>query len=391
MLRLHLSLLLCLIAIAAEVNAQAPAFEPSVSLLDGQSLPLAEISIAGGKVTGMGLPDKLTLDDLRQINVAAVTAPTNDKAGIHLRLIGGGLIRASSLTIENDVCQVGIAASEEKLGIPLERVRAIRFDPALKSEAIDKAIAAPSAEADRIFVKVEEAVESIAGITVALSDSDLKVQIEGAEQTIPRSRLVAIAVTQPRGEDELPHATVTLRDGSTLPGEIQSLADGKLTLAMPPGGKVEIPWAAVASVTIRSRRVAYLSDLKPTTLEQRSIAFLDIPWKRDRSVMGRPLTLGNRTFEKGIGVHAASKLTFDAAGDYDELASEIGIDSETGGKGTACFPCWPMASVFSKRVKGTDPPTPLRIEIRGKKEITLVVEAGEGSTWRTMPTGATCG
>lgn len=379
MLRLHLFLLLGLTAVAAEIDAQVPAFEPSVTLLDGQSLPIAGISIAGGKVTGDGLPENLTLDDLRQIHVAQPAPSASSQAGIHLQLAGGGLVRASSLTIENDVCRVATIASEEKLGIPLERVRAIRFDPALKNDAIDKAISAPSAETDRVFVKVGEAVESVAGITVGLTENDLQVQIEGADQTIPRSRLVAIAVTQPSGEDELPFATVTLKDGSTLPGEIESLADGKLTLAMPPGGKVEIPWSAVASVGVRSRRIAYLSDLKPTAVEQQSIAFLDLPWRRDRSVMGRTLTIAGRTFEKGIGVHATSRLTFEAGGQYDELAAEIGIDAETSGKGDCVFSVVADGeSLFSQRVKGTDPPRPIRVDIRGKQEVTLVVEAGEG-------------
>src|SRR5688500_16671070 len=99
MLRLHLFLLLGLTAVAAEIDPQAPAFEPSVTLLDGQSLPIAGISIAGGKVTGDGLPENLTLDDLRQIHVAQPAPPASSQAGIHLQLAGGGLVRASSLTI----------------------------------------------------------------------------------------------------------------------------------------------------------------------------------------------------------------------------------------------------------------------------------------------------
>src|SRR5688572_20533677 len=179
MSRLTLASLLVVLALARFAAAQAPPFQPSIFLLDGQTLPLKDLAISSGKVSGDGLPINLALDDLRQIIVAPVATPASSKSGIHLQLAGGGLVRASSLTIENDVCQIAVAACEEKLGIPLERVRAIRFDPAFKSEAIDEAIAAPSAEADRIFVKVGEAVESVAGITVGLSDSDLKAQIDG--------------------------------------------------------------------------------------------------------------------------------------------------------------------------------------------------------------------
>src|SRR5687768_622812 len=115
MLRFHLSLLFILFAIAQVAKAQGPTFKPSISLLDGQSLPLTEIAIAGGKVTGDGLPENLTLDDLRQIIVAPAAPSASNQAGIHLQLAGGGLIRASSVTIENDVCQVAAAASDDKL------------------------------------------------------------------------------------------------------------------------------------------------------------------------------------------------------------------------------------------------------------------------------------
>ncbi|MEX2026603.1 MAG: NPCBM/NEW2 domain-containing protein, partial [Pirellulaceae bacterium] len=108
-------------------------------------------------------------------------------------------------------------------------------------------------------------------------------------------------------------------------------------------------------------------------------AFLDVPWRRDRSVMGRTLKLAGRTFEKGIGVHATSRLTFDAGGKYDELAAEIGIDAETGGKGDCVFSVLADGeALFTKRVRGTDAPQSIRIPIAGKQEVTLVVESGEG-------------
>src|SRR5688500_7673134 len=114
MLRFHLSLLFILFAIAHVAKAQGPTFKPSISLLDGQSLPLKEMTIAGGKVAGDGLPENLALDDLRQINVAQPAPPPSGWAGIHLQLAGGGLVLASSLTIENDVCQVATAASGQR-------------------------------------------------------------------------------------------------------------------------------------------------------------------------------------------------------------------------------------------------------------------------------------
>src|SRR5688572_2607211 len=98
MSRLTLAAFVLFLTVIGNSSAQTAPFQPSISLLDGQNLPLTEISIADGKVTGQGLRENLALDDLRQINVAPATAPTGAKSGIHLQLVGGGLARASSLT-----------------------------------------------------------------------------------------------------------------------------------------------------------------------------------------------------------------------------------------------------------------------------------------------------
>jgi len=96
-------------------------------------------------------------------------------------------------------------------------------------------------------------------------------------------------------------------------------------------------------------------------------------------VQGRTLTLGQRTFEKGIGCHAECRLTFAAEGKWDVLAAVIGIDAETMGKGDCIFTVLADGeSVFTRRVKGTDPPQEIQVEIPRAKRVTLLVEAGAG-------------
>jgi hypothetical protein len=354
--------------------AQEPPFKPSVILLDGQSLPLADVAIDEGQVSGSGLPAGLEIDDLREMRVAPVAA-SRDKPGIQVVLVGGGRLSALSLTIADDKCRLS-AVYAQGLIIPLERVRAIRLD-ASPLESFDKAIAAPPADLDRIFLRIDDKVESAGGVTVGMTDEEFLFDVEGTTRKVPRSRLYGIVVAQPNAADEPPYVLITLRDGSTLPGRIEKLAGGTLTLDV--GASVDVPWSAVAGVSIRSRRIAYLSELKPIEVQQRSIAVIEMPWQRDRSVMGRTLTLAGRTFAKGIGVHAMSRLTFDTGEGYDELAAVIGIDAETGGKGDCIFTVLADGEVlYSRRMKGTDPPQELKLDIRGKKQVTLLVEAGAG-------------
>jgi hypothetical protein len=100
-------------------------------------------------------------------------------------------------------------------------------------------------------------------------------------------------------------------------------------------------------------------------------------WQRDKSVMGKPLTLGSRVFEKGIGVHARSSLTYAAEGKYDLLVAVIGIDAETGGKGDCIFTVLGDGQpLFTQRMKGVDAAQEVSVPIDGIQDIVLVVEPG---------------
>jgi hypothetical protein len=47
----------------------------------------------------------------------------------------------------------------------------------------------------------------------------------------------------------------------------------------------------------------------------------------NKSVMGKPLAIGNRSFEHGFGTHAPGELLFDLAGEYERFESWVGVDA----------------------------------------------------------------
>jgi NPCBM/NEW2 domain. len=375
----HLFLPALFLALAAVGQAQpkAPGKDGiSVTLLGGATQRPKSIAIAAGKLTGEGIAQAIPLDDLRQIGMAPMSPEA--KPAVVLHLLGGGKIFAKSITIGGDECQVETALAG-KFVIPLDQVRGVRLEPAVASSEFDKALAAPLAVKDRLFIKIDDKIDSAAGIFKSLSDKDFQFELEGESKTLPRAKLHGFVVAQGAAEDDPTKALITLRDGSLIAGEIDSLSGGKLAALLPGGSKLSIPQEALASIALRSNRLAFLSDLKPVEEEQRSIAFLDVPWQKDRSVQGRTLTLGQRTFEKGIGCHAECRLTYAAEGKWDVLAAVIGIDAETMGKGDCIFTVLADGeSVFTRRVKGTDPPQEIQVEIPRAKRVTLLVEAGAG-------------
>jgi len=66
-----------------------------------------------------------------------------------------------------------------------------------------------------------------------------------------------------------------------------------------------------------------LSDLAPTLIDQHKGLV-----GTDRSHLGNPLTIGGRSFPRGLGVRAPSRVEFQLAGQYNLFRATVGIDLE---------------------------------------------------------------
>jgi NPCBM/NEW2 domain-containing protein len=371
---------LALLAIDSSFG-QGPAkpAEAKLVLLDGTSVPFRSLGMEGGKLTGDGIPAGTTLDDLRRIELPGAAVLAAPKSTLLVELVGGGRVRARDVSIASEKCQL-VWNGGEPFTLSVDLLRAIHFDPATSNADFEKAVRAPSAELDRVFIKDDAGkLSSITGLINSLDAEQLKIAVGGQEHAIPRAKLLGMVLAQPAASDMPPHCLMTFRDGSALGGETLSLAGDKAILGLAAGAKVEFSWSAVAEVIMRSKRVAFLSDLKPTAEDQQAIVTLPLPAQRDKSAMGKPLTLGTRTYEKGLGVHARSSLTFATDKKWDVLAATIGLDATAGGKGDCVFVVLADGqSLLERRIKGSDAAEEIQLVITGREQVTLVVEPGAG-------------
>ncbi len=90
---------------------------------------------------------------------------------------------------------------------------------------------------------------------------------------------------------------------------------------------------------------------------------------------GGPITIAGTTYEKGLGLHAPSTVTYFTAGQCDTVAAQVGIDDETNGQGDVTFEFWgdgqQLAS--SGTVSGGDPAVPLSADLAGVDVLQLRV------------------
>jgi alpha-galactosidase len=114
------------------------------------------------------------------------------------------------------------------------------------------------------------------------------------------------------------------------------------------------------------------------------------PVERDRSNGeqaagdGRTLTIGGTTYAKGLGVHAASDISYYLGGTCSQLSTDVGVDDEVGANGSVDFQIYRDNALVADSgvVTGNDGPRHLTANLAGGAELRLVVtDAGDGNTY----------
>ena len=88
-------------------------------------------------------------------------------------------------------------------------------------------------------------------------------------------------------------------------------------------------------------------------------------------------------YEKGLGTHAASEITYDIGGKFRRFTTDVGIDTEAGSQGSVIFEVWGDGKKLwnSDLVKRFEYPRHADVDITKVKELTLIVtDGGNGIT-----------
>ena len=101
-------------------------------------------------------------------------------------------------------------------------------------------------------------------------------------------------------------------------------------------------------------------------------------YRRNLSVAGNEMTIGDAIFDQGLGLAAGMELTYKLAGDFDLFTATIGIDAETETRGDCHFVLsGDGRELFRQRVRGTDGAALIKVDVKGVQELVISVEPGE--------------
>lgn len=206
----------------------------------------------------------------------------------------------------------------------------------------------------------------------------------GDDRAVPLDSVGVVAFNPALAAARRPKGSYTLavlRDGARL--HLTEAAADETTLRGKTlfGQAVELPLTRVVALDSLRGKAVELSTLRPKA-EQGGFLGVTWPWAANRTVRGEPLALqtanGVETFDRGIGTHPRTVLTYELAGKYRRFEALVGLDPVTGKQGRA---------VARVAVDGKDAAVhdlqpglavPMRVELVGAKVVTLTVESGEG-------------
>lgn len=207
---------------------------------------------------------------------------------------------------------------------------------------------------------------------------------QGAARTLHGDELAAVGFNPALARTRKPkgaYARIVLMDSSRLDLATVSIADEVLGGETLFGLKIKIPISDILSLDVLQGKATYLSDLKPKKVEQTGFLSVTWPWMADRTVQGVPLRImtpiGKSTFDKGLGTHPRTVLTYDLGGKYRRFEAMVGLDPEASVRGRATLRV--LVDGKEQDIPGLTAlkagnAIPVRVNVQGAKELILVTD-----------------
>lgn len=286
-----------------------------VESLDSQGLRIA---------TAEGAKSIRPVDEVLRLERTSAAPATTQKFTLFLH--GGDRIVGEIGELKDEMLKWSNPAIGE-LSLPLSKLR-----------GISKITAPPGLDLER---KEDQVVLSnhdvVRGVIAGIEDGKILVQTGGDTVPVPLASSDSIFFASTARQ---PNATssswrIQFTDGSILTASVVTLKDGRLAFQLPaekgvPASKIAYSanLSNLQSIEQLNGPVSWLSDRPPSVNQQ--VPFNSestFPARMNLNVFGKPLRVGTQVFEKGIGVHANSIVTFPLDGSYSIFRTRYAIDT----------------------------------------------------------------
>jgi hypothetical protein len=233
---------------------------------------------------------------------------------------------------------------------------------------------------DIAFAKKDDDVIAVHGIVIGISDDSLHFRFDNADRKIGLNRLVGImmAKSEEKPADDALYEQVQLVTDDQISGKLGAVDGKDLVMQSRAGASIHLPVDKIARIVTRNGRLTYLSDVKPTKVEQTPYFDRMLEYQVDKALNGKPIVMSDGTYAHGISVHSRTVLTYNLDGKFSEFKSKVGFQLPEGKVGDCAIRVLADGKpLFDKPdALGTQPPADLKLKVDGVRELTLEVDFG---------------
>lgn len=360
-------------------------------------LPTADIeTLKGGRHTGQfvqmsdsglrlleaGAQVDLPLADVLEIRFPSQNVP-DPVVGPRVVLIDGTRLTCREFTVSKGRAKLQETAQCGTIEVPIALVAEVRFGISTgKLDESWKALQGRESKTDLLVVKKEEVLDHLGGVA---GDVGAKISflLDGDEVPVAREKVYGIFFR--RKAPRLPRTLcqIALSGGDLLQAGSVKFADGQLQVQVAGNVNVRLPLEAVSTVDFSAGKIRYLSQLEPR--EVLHVPFYDEisyrEYRRDRSLDGTPITVGGKSYSRGLAINSRTTLRYRIGGEYSRFQAVMGIDDAIQGWGhVQVVISGDGRTLFEGPVAtGKDQPRarPLDLDVTGVRDLEILVDFGD--------------
>jgi hypothetical protein len=319
-------------------------------------------------------------------------APPEPSNGPRIALHDGSRLTLTSFSVAND--QARCETSFGKFSLPVARLSHVRFG--ISTTKLDEAWSAllkRDSKDDLLVVKKEDVLDFLAGTAGDVGDK-IGFLLDGDEVPVARDKAYGIIYHRRGTGLSRPVCEVRLSGGDVLAVTRFAWDGADLKVRLATGADLTVPVMQLAALDFSAGKLQYLSQLEPRDVKY--VPFFEIVWeyRRDRSLDGTPLSVGGKTYARGLALHSKTTLRYRIAGEYSRFQAVAGIDDTVAplarsrvsadGKPDERYSSAYVRLVisgdgkplFDSIVKGTDAPRHLDLDVSNVRDFEILVDFG---------------
>lgn len=332
--------------------------------------------------TQAGSSETISIDDVASIQVSAANSTSSQRSDVaRVHFAGGGDAIGDVQGIE----QASVRMTLDRLGeldAPLSRLAGIEFAPVEASGPAGELFLAALSDrpvGNDVLVSRAPDVRALPGTLISLHRHEGVFKFGERERTFSFDKIAGVVLARGASSTESPAARITLVNGDMVPADSMALRTGGIEASLFGSVNRTIDWNEIRAIDFHTNRIVYLSDLKPTRVVHESRLIRGQSVQFDRTAVGGPIMLDGRYYDKGIGAHSYSSLTYKLTESFEKFVARIGIDDSVRPRGSVVFRVEGDGSELyqSNVLTGHAESEHVVLSISGVSELTLIVDYGD--------------